>query len=315
VATATAAPPAPTAAAGAGGIQDVQLAILFSSHRGGVHDSQIYVMNPDGSNQRQVTTTRGHSWAPRAAPDGKRMLFSSVAPGQHNSHEATGGGTSANPGNHDIYLADVDGANIINLTARFNSWDNGWSWSPDGKWIAFASDRDGNWELYKMTADGETIVRLTDHPAADGWPSWTPDSKRIVFASNRAGNWEIYVMDQDGANVQRLTFRPDTYDTFPFISPDGTRIVFSSQIEGRNEGEIYIMNVDGSKVTRLTHTVALNNLPSWCPDGDKIVFVSDRDGDENIWIMNADGSGQKQLTTVKGEDTTPNCAYIRRIGP
>lgn len=282
--------------------------ILFSSHRGADHDSQIYVMDPDGGRQRQLTSSRGHSWGPRIAPDGKTFVFSSVAPGEHSSHAATGGGL-AGSGNHDIYLANGDGANIVKLTREL-SWDNAWSWSPDGRWIIFASDRDGNWELYKMTIAGEQVTRLTNHPAQDGWPSWTPDGKSIVFASDRDGYSQIYSMDADGANVRRLHYS-ESYDTLPVVSPDGTRIVYSAQLPGGNEGEIYTMALDGSRTTRLTSTIALNSEPSWSPDGTKIVFVSDRDGNSNIYVMNADGTGQVRLTNDPGEDVTPSWGYLQ----
>lgn len=302
-------PTAADATATTGAPDGFKEVILFAAHRGEVHDSQIYIMNPDGSEQRQITFARGHSWGPRVSPDGEKFFFSSVAPGEHQEHSATGGGTEGS-GNHDIYLASVDGTDITKITFD-PAWENGWSWSPDGEWIALTTDQDGNWEIYLMTPDGQNFRRVTDHPAADGWPSFTPDGEQIVFTSDRSGTSEIYIMNVDGSNVRQLTDRPDTFDTYPYVSPDGTKIVFSSQVLRANEGEIYVMNIDGSDITRLTNTVALNYAPSWSPDGTRIVFASDRDGNHNIYIMNADGSRQTRLTTDPGEDTTPTWAYIR----
>ena len=288
----------------------MQAIILFTANRGGVHDSQIFVMNPDGSDQRQITFARGHSWGPRVSPDGSTFFFSSVAPGDHEDHSASGGGTEGS-GNHDVYVANADGSAIENITAGFLSWDNGWSWSPDGELITFTSDREGNWDLYTMTPDGENIDRITDSDDNEGWPSWTPDGEQIVFTSDESGTSEIYIMDADGSNVRQLTDRPDTFDTYPFISPDGEKIVFSSQTPEVLEGEIYVMDIDGGNVTRLTSTAALNYAPSWSPDGSQIVFVSDRDGNANIYIMDADGSNQTRLTDDPGEDTTPVFAFIQ----
>ena len=77
-----------------------------------------------------------------------------------------------------------------------SSWDVRPSWSPDGRYIAFESERDGNWEIYVMDSDGSNPRRLTDHPAEDKYPSWSPDGRHIAFQSSRDhGNYEIYVMD------------------------------------------------------------------------------------------------------------------------
>lgn len=306
-AVAPASPSAPAAASPAR-----REVILFSSHRGNVHDSQIYVMAPDGTGQRQLTFSRGHSWGPRLSPDGRQFVFSSVAPGEHVDHSATGGGP-AGLGNHDIYLANADGSNITKLT-RETSWDNAWSWSPDGQWITFASDRDGNWELYRMSREGGQVTRLTNNPAQDGWPSWTADGKQIVFTSDRVGGLsQLHIMNADGSNVRRLHFS-ESHDTFPFVSPDGTKIVYSAQMLGAREGEIFVMNIDGSGSKRLTSSVALNTEPSWSPDGSKIVFVSDRDGNSNIYVMNADGTNLVRLTNDPGEDVTPSWGFVE-AGP
>jgi Tol biopolymer transport system component len=287
--------------------------ILFSSHRNGVHDSQIYSMNIDGSDQRQLTFTSGHSWGPRISPDGKFFVFSSVAPGEHVDHSATGGG-EIGQGHHEIFRANADGTNIVRLTTT-TAWNNAWAWAPDGQSLIIASDRDGEWELYRMSANGEQagIVRLTFNTAQDGWPSFTPDGKNIVFASDRDGGMsQIYIMDADGTNARRLNFS-ESYDTLPDVSPDGKRIVYSVQNGTAQTGttsEIYVMNIDGSNATRLTNTVATNTDPSWSPDGSQIVFSSNRAGNTNIYVMNVDGSGLKQLTTEPGEDVTPFWGFI-----
>ena len=283
--------------------------ILFSSHRNNIHDSQIYTMNTDGSGQRVLINAKGHSWGPRVSPDGKYFVFSSViAGGQHTNHSATGGGQQGS-GHHEIFRARTDGADIQQITiSADNVWNNAWAWSPDSKFVVFASDRDGNWELYRMAADGTGVTRLTDNPAQDGWPTLTPDGKSIIFASDRDGGLsQIYMMDADGKNVRRLVFS-EAYDTLPSISPDGKSIVYSSQ--SGQLGEIYIMDLDSTAPKRLTSTVALNTDPSFSPDGSKIVFTSDRDGNTNIYVMDREGTNQQRLTDDPGEDVTPVWAII-----
>jgi Tol biopolymer transport system component len=171
--------------------------------------------------------------------------------------------------------------------------DNFPSWSPDGQNIVFQSNRDGNQEIYTMSADGSNPTRLTKNTDRDGMPSWSPDGSRIIFSSNRDGNWEVYVMNSDGSEQMRLSVI-QTYDGMPSWSPDGTQIVFVSERDGN--AEIYTMNADGSSPARLTDHPARDSSPSWSPDGQRIAFGSRRDGDWNIFTMNVDGTEQIRLT-------------------
>jgi len=160
------------------------------------------------------------------------------------------------------------------------------SWSPDDKNIAFASDRDGNWEIYIMNTDGSGQIRLTNNTAVDGAPSWSPDDKNIAFESDRDGNWEIYIMNADGSGQTNLTDNPAD-DFSPSWSPDGKRIAFASDRDGN--WEIYIMNADGSGQTNLTDNPVDYYASSWSPDGKRIAFESDRDGNYEIYVMNVEG--------------------------
>ena len=177
------------------------------------------------------------------------------------------------------------------------------AWSPDGRRIAFDSDRDGNTEIYVMNADGSGVTRLTNHDARDSVPAWSPDGRRIAFQSYRDGNLEIYLMNADGSGVTRLTDN-DAQDGTPAWSPDGRRIAFYSMRDGNTE--IYVMNADGSGVTRLTHNGAEDVTPAWSPDGRHIAFSSEREGNLEIYVMNADGSGVTRLTHNGARDLFPD---------
>ena len=190
--------------------------------------------------------------------------------------------------------------------------------------IAFVSHRDGNPEIYVMDADGANPRRLTNHPGWDWMPSWSPDGKRIAFVSYRDGHvhvihglptGEIYVMDNDGGNPQNLTNNPSR-DTSPSWSPDGKRIVFSSNRDKDNPHnyEIYVMDADGQDEKRLTENRNEDASPSWSPDGKRIAFSSSREEDfknglditDEIYVMDDDGRNEQRLTENRNNDWFPS---------
>jgi Tol biopolymer transport system component len=170
--------------------------------------------------------------------------------------------------------------------------------------IAFASDREGDREIFVMYPDGTDVVNLTDDPGIDGVPAISPDGTQIAFASERDGNREIYVMDIDGSNQRRLTDNRDD-DWGPAWSPDGWRIAFESDRDGNRE--IYVMSsVDGSRQSNLTNSDAEEWDPTWSPDGEKIAFQTDREGYyHQIYTMNDDGTRQRNLTDHDSRNRTP----------
>ena len=178
------------------------------------------------------------------------------------------------------------------------------SWSPDGRYIAFESYRDDNWEIYVMESDGTNLHRLTDHPAPDRSPSWSPDGRYIAFESYRDDDWEIYVMESDGSNPRRLTDHP-TPDGSPSWSPDGRHIAFESN-------GIYVMESDGSNPRRLTDHPTPDGSPSWSPDGrhiafeSDVAFESDRGDNREVYVMESDGSNPRRLTDSPTFDGSPS---------
>ena len=150
--------------------------------------------------------------------------------------------------------------------------------------IAFASDRDGNLEIYTMLVDGTAQTRLTDTLTADDTsPSWSPDG-RIAFATNRDGNWEIYTMQSDGSALFNVTKSPAS-DLDPSWSPDGTKIAFRSTRSGNSD--LYVIAPDGSGLTNLTNDPMGEYDPAWTPDGTKLAFDRTANSDSDIWVTNA----------------------------
>lgn len=231
--------------------------------------------------------------------------------------------TSDKTGSWDIWVMNEDGTGGRNLS-NHPAQEHHPVFSPDGTRIAFASDRDGNTEVYVMDADGSNPIRLTDHPNPDTRPTWSPDGGRIAFTSFRDGEGEIYAMNADGSGLTNLTNHP-ARDDYPSWSPDGLRIVFSSlrNATGRLDPntEIYRMRADGSDPERLTDTPLTELGPSWSPDGTRIVFYTfrqlllglDLPGDDDIYVMNADGTERRAILANPSEDFQPRWSAHDRI--
>ena len=165
--------------------------------------------------------------------------------------------------------------------------------------IVFASNRDGDWDIYSMDANGDNLAQLTDHPASDRFPGCSPNGRRIAFESERGVTPDLYVMDSDGSNVVRLT-QDNFLEGRPSWTPDGTKIAFSSFRNVVGNVEIYVMDGDGNNLINLTNHKWQDVRPSWSPDGSKMAFTSMRDGGFNtprhIFVMNADGTERRNLT-------------------
>ena len=159
--------------------------------------------------------------------------------------------------------------------------------------VVFASNRSGNFEIYKMNVNGTGLTQLTDNRVDDLYPVWSPDGEEIAYQTEIDGQTEIFVMRADGAGKRQITNNPGA-DRMPFWSPNGSQIAFSSEVDG--EISIYSAFSNGSGVRQLS-SQAESLYPIWSPDGKKIAYSADGDGDGwlELWAMNADGSGQQQV--------------------
>jgi Tol biopolymer transport system component/tRNA A-37 threonylcarbamoyl transferase component Bud32 len=174
--------------------------------------------------------------------------------------------------------------------------------APKTMYITFASNRDGDYEIYHMDQDAKDVISLTDNDSNERQPAWSPDGLRVAFASDRDGDWEIFSMDAQGKDVVQMTHN-DADDLNPSWSPDGLRVAFASDRDG--DWETFRMNVDGSDHVQFTRNGAYDGLPAWSPDGSRIAFVSDRDGDAGIYRMLADGSDPVLLNRDPARDRDP----------
>jgi TolB protein len=196
---------------------------------------------------------------------------------------------------------DGNGDNLRRLTDNA-AVDSHATWSPDGRRLAFQSNRDGNSEIYVMDADGEgEVVRLTVSAAIDQLPAFSPDGTTVAFTSNRHGNFELHTVSADGSgNTSRLTAHAAA-DAWPDFSPDGTKLAFGSNRDG--DFDIWVLSLDGSDAPVNVTDDLVNadgvstneRWPTWSPDGRYIASWSGLgDGlgeDARIRAGAADGSG------------------------
>ena len=259
-------------------------------------ESFLFATDEEGTGERAFPIQRYTGSYVERSPDGSKIVYSSP--------RALGS-------NWDVFVANSDGSNEMRLTHSAGT-DIRPTWGPRGEKLVFTSDRDFERsrrnsedleEIYIMNADGSNQVRLTNNEVEDTDPHISPDGSKIVFVSARDGNDEIYVMDIDGSNVVRLT-NNDSVEEFPRWSPDGSRILFDSTRSGN--ADIHVMNADGSDVKALTDDPLGELMADWSPDGARIVYAGALEiGALELFTMNADGSGKRQITMGGGLKVYP----------
>ncbi|MBA3726283.1 MAG: PD40 domain-containing protein [Armatimonadetes bacterium] len=259
--------------------------IAFVAYRG--HSQEIFVVNADGSGQTNLTNDSMTCNQPVWSPDGKKIVYVFNRYSQYS----------------EIYVMNADGGVKTKLTNDKAQCSDP-AWSPDGKRIAFFSrlgglvviNADGSGR-HSLSSEGETFTKL----------KWSPDGKRIRFLRRVDGNFESNVINADGSVLAKLPESPDDL-TDSALSPDGKKIAFSDGLQ------ISVKNVDGTGLTALTsaesvraavHGVvrtngAVNHFPAWSPNGKKIAFWSFTDGIWDVYVMNADGSGMRNITDSTG---------------
>ena len=244
----------------------------------------IWLMTQDGVVEANLTntpasTTNAFEFDPAWSFDGKKILYIRSEP-------VLGS---------EIWVMNADGSGQMRLTSNLAN-DGNAVFSPDGKTIAFFSDRSGTGggqdnEIWTMGTDGSNLVRLTSNQANDNGPDFSPDGQKIVFLSSRGhngslGSRDVWVMDSNGANPVRLTFiAPAQTATGPHWSPDGTEIAYSVS------GEIYKIPATGGSPTRLTSNNVVDRGPQWTRDGLKRIFFVSRRSNNQDRVFSMDSTG------------------------
>jgi dipeptidyl aminopeptidase/acylaminoacyl peptidase len=210
-------------------------------------------------------------------------------------------------GDADIFLIDPDGGPAHNLT-RHPANDFSPEWSPDGKQIAFRTDRDGNHEIYVIAANGSNPTNLSRTPAAEERsPAWSPDGNQIAFSSDRDGDRDIYLMSTDGSDVVRLAL-PGLQE-YPTWSPDGAEIAVTSFCASCAAAALFVINVDGSEPREVA---ASGGWPDWSPDGSLIAYdTRAEDGTVGIHVAEpTPGAISRWLARGLQADWSPDGAQL-----
>jgi Tol biopolymer transport system component len=292
--------------------------IVFSSRRDG--DFELYVIRPDGSGLRQLTRNQpgggsdARDESPSWSPDGKRIAFLS-------NRDDSGGSLTS----YELYIIDADGRNERRLT-NDSLGEVRPTWTSDGRLLFGVCGHDlRTCRVETMRADGGDRRRLRAISASDVLfgVSLSPDGSRIASARPEKGdiwafeNTDVYVADADGSDERRLTDDPAN-DVGAVWSPDGSKLLFASDRDrnGRclfhdctgHAPELYVMDADGSDQERLTRSPGTEGGWAWSPDGSRIVFarIRDEEDDYELFVMNADGTCETQITDNASWDWMPS---------
>ncbi|MCB0379059.1 MAG: PD40 domain-containing protein [Bdellovibrionales bacterium] len=253
------------------------------------YEKEIFIMDWDGANQKQMTRHRTISQSPSWSPNGRYITYTSFM--YHKKRKTR---------NADLFLYDFksDRRWLLSYQKGINS---GGTFTPDNESIVLRISDKGASDLYRVSIDGKNMTRLTKGPrgAMNVEPVVSPDGKKVAFSSDRSGKPMIYTMDMSGKNIKRLTFA-GVYNSSPAWSPDGKRIAFAGF--DNNHFDIFVLDADGKNLKRLTTAKkrtgapANNEYPSFSPDGRFILFSSDRSGRYQLYIVSIDGKYEHRLT-------------------
>ncbi len=266
--------------------------IVFSSRVG--RFKELFIMDMDGSNLRQLTNDRGLAISASWNPNGRELIY-----------------TSYRDRIPEIYTMDLASRRFQRIT-RGAPLELGATFTPpDARNFVVSRSVGRESDLVMMDRGGTILRKLTSGGGIDVSPDYSPDGRQIVFCSDRAGGPQIYVMNSDGSNARRISYVTSSYCTSPSWSPKGDKIAFVCRADGGFQ--IFVADPSGMNALQLT-SYGDNEDPDWSPDGRYIVFASTfgRRGNFSLAMMRNDGANITQISTTRGSDTEPAWGPVPR---
>lgn len=252
---------------------------------------ELYIADYDGFNVRQVTVNRALSILPAWTPGGKGLIY-----------------TSYRNGDPQIFLSWIfEGRSVPNVTGeRSGTQAFAAVVSPDGKKIAYAANRNGNFDIWTSNIDGSNAHNLTGTPAQDTAPCWSPSGLEIAFTSGRSGSAQLWVMDQEGLNLRRLSSVGNYNDACAWNpSREFAEIAYSSRLED-NSFEIAVADLSTGQVRQLTTGRGSCEYPAWAPNGRHLVFACNRGGTWQLAQTDRLGLKLRNIAVGPGNASQPD---------
>jgi len=272
--------------------------ITFQSSRNGRTCDQQFVMRTDGSGIRRVSNGNGKTTCGWFLPGGDRLFF-----GSSHLHDSLcpprpdpSKGYVWPLDKFDIFTVNRDGSDMRRLT-NYDVYTAEAVLSPDGRTIVFTSLKDGDLEIYTMNVDGTNVKRLTTTPGYDGGPWWSPDGSKLVYRAHhpkdstelrqyrellsqgmiRPSKVELYVMNADGSENHQITTLGGA-NFGPSWTPDGKRIIFSSNHKNPRSGnfDLFLVDLDGKNLEQVTTNGVFDGFPMFSPNGKQLIWASNR---------------------------------------
>lgn len=257
---------------------------------------ETYMMDFDGYNVTRITNQNGIVVSPSPSKDGDKILYSLIR------------SEKGRKTNVDLYLLNMKNKES-ELISSLEGINSGAVFSPDGETVALTLSKNGNSNIYALNIKNKNLRKITDHFGENVDPAYSPDGKTMAFISGRPGRPMIYLLDPSGGekDVRRLSFVGEIQAT-PRFSPNGQEIVFCSWVD--HGFDIYRIDTSGQELFRLTKNFGSNEEPYYSPDGEFIVFSSQKVisrtmSVKNLYLMTRDGDIIGAITDSFGNCTTP----------